>query len=488
MPSPPPEAVAQSSASFVKGYAKRGSDQPPFASLLSRVTNHASFQDRPAASAAAQARSDDPSRRFDAGTVHAPASRDSAGTAGARPTNETNGGSEVRSNQPNAAPHAVAGGESVDRTAKNTPAREGEVMSPGATSHTAAIAPSTPGATSHTAAMAPSTQGPATTAAIDATGMQAMAGALLSFTSGGDTTATAGAGKGDDVFAIAGAKALPSDIAPRLAIAAGATGAAGAAGAAGATVPIEQAGNAGIVGSAGAAEDTDGDATASAAPANVGTVAPGQFAELLPVDTDPTDTATKSGSGRLAEDGGGAVADRPHATEAPANQSVNAALGLSSANPGPSAAAPAADRAGAVPLSEIAVAIAGQARAGKSRFDIRLDPPELGRIDVQLNVDRSGNISSRLVVERPETLDLLRRDAPQLERALQDAGLNTGGGMQFSLADQGFTSRNGLADYSVRAPFAAAADEPAAAAAWIGNVSAAGRGAGGGGGGLDITV
>ena len=52
--------------------------------------------------------------------------------------------------------------------------------------------------------------------------------------------------------------------------------------------------------------------------------------------------------------------------------------------------------------------IAAQAQSGKSRFEIRLDPPELGRIDVQLNVDSSGNVSSRLVVERPETLDLLR--------------------------------------------------------------------------------
>jgi chemotaxis protein MotD len=43
-----------------------------------------------------------------------------------------------------------------------------------------------------------------------------------------------------------------------------------------------------------------------------------------------------------------------------------------------------------------------------------------------------------LTVDRPETLDLLRREAPQLERALQDAGLKTGdSALQFSLRDQG---------------------------------------------------
>lgn len=93
----------------------------------------------------------------------------------------------------------------------------------------------------------------------------------------------------------------------------------------------------------------------------------------------------------------------------------------------------------AIPLAGLPVEIATQAKAGNNRFDIRLDPPELGRIDVRLDIDTKGNVTSRLMVERPETLDLLRRDAPQLERALQDAGLKTSDqGMQFSLRDQSF--------------------------------------------------
>ena len=92
----------------------------------------------------------------------------------------------------------------------------------------------------------------------------------------------------------------------------------------------------------------------------------------------------------------------------------------------------------AIPLAGIAVEIAARAQAGSNRFEIRLDPPELGRIDVRLDVDRHGNVTSRLIADRGDTLDLLRRDAPQLERALQDAGLKTGdSGLQFSLRDQG---------------------------------------------------
>jgi len=98
--------------------------------------------------------------------------------------------------------------------------------------------------------------------------------------------------------------------------------------------------------------------------------------------------------------------------------------------------------ASAVPVSGIAVEIATQARAGNNRFEIRLDPPELGRIDVRLDVDQDGNVKSRLVIERADTYDLLRRDSSTLERALQQAGLKTSdNGLEFSLRDQGTTQR-----------------------------------------------
>ena len=109
----------------------------------------------------------------------------------------------------------------------------------------------------------------------------------------------------------------------------------------------------------------------------------------------------------------------------------------SQASAAPTAPAPLAAQPPAVPLAGVAVQIAGMALAGKNRFDIRLDPPELGRIEVRLDVDRNGNTSARLIADRADTLDLLRRDASGLERALQDAGLKTAdNGLQFSLRDQ----------------------------------------------------
>ena len=96
-----------------------------------------------------------------------------------------------------------------------------------------------------------------------------------------------------------------------------------------------------------------------------------------------------------------------------------------------------------VPLSGLALEIAVSARSGKSRFEIRLDPADLGRIDVRIDVDRNGQVTSHLTVEKPETLSMLRQDAPQLQRQLDDAGFKTGnGGLQFSLRDQSSSGQN----------------------------------------------
>ena len=90
-----------------------------------------------------------------------------------------------------------------------------------------------------------------------------------------------------------------------------------------------------------------------------------------------------------------------------------------------------------VPLAGLPVVLAANAQSGNSRFEIRLDPPELGRIDVRLHFHADGQVTSHLIVDRSETLDLLRRDAADLERSLQQAGLKTSDqGMQFTLRDQ----------------------------------------------------
>jgi flagellar hook-length control protein FliK len=140
----------------------------------------------------------------------------------------------------------------------------------------------------------------------------------------------------------------------------------------------------------------------------------------------------------------------------------------------------------AVPVSGLALEIAASARSGKTRFDVRLDPADLGRIDVRIDVDRNGQVTSHLTVEKPETLSMLQQDAPQLQRALDDAGLKTGSnGLQFSLRDQSSSGRNSSGDTSGNAQRLVISDKDTIPAA------VAGRSYGrmlGSSGGVDIRV
>lgn len=90
-----------------------------------------------------------------------------------------------------------------------------------------------------------------------------------------------------------------------------------------------------------------------------------------------------------------------------------------------------------VPAAAIALQMARNLQKGMSRFEIRLDPPEMGRIDVRMEIRKDGHVVAHMSVERPETLDLLQRDARALQQALNNAGLQADSdSLNFSLKDQ----------------------------------------------------
>jgi flagellar hook-length control protein FliK len=109
--------------------------------------------------------------------------------------------------------------------------------------------------------------------------------------------------------------------------------------------------------------------------------------------------------------------------------------GAVSANPG---AAPAPQsHPGGPNMNGLAVEIAARSQSGIKQFDIRLDPPELGHVEVRLSIDATGKAQAHLSADQPQTLDLLQKDAPALTRALRDAGLDVGqGALNFSLRGQ----------------------------------------------------
>jgi flagellar hook-length control protein FliK len=107
--------------------------------------------------------------------------------------------------------------------------------------------------------------------------------------------------------------------------------------------------------------------------------------------------------------------------------------------PGPSAVATVQQaQSPAVAVPQLAATIVAHAKSGESQFTIRMDPPELGRIDVSLSIDDNGTTAATLTVERKDTLDLLQRDSRSLERALTTAGFKSDqGSLQFNLRDPG---------------------------------------------------
>lgn len=94
----------------------------------------------------------------------------------------------------------------------------------------------------------------------------------------------------------------------------------------------------------------------------------------------------------------------------------------------------------------VAATLQRVAKAGEdATLKLRLDPPELGRVEVKMSVDKNNITKIVLSAEKPETFMMLQRDAHILERALQDAGLSTdNGNLSFELAQDngGFNDNN----------------------------------------------
>lgn len=88
----------------------------------------------------------------------------------------------------------------------------------------------------------------------------------------------------------------------------------------------------------------------------------------------------------------------------------------------------------------VAVTVAKTAASGESRnIVIKLDPPELGRVEIRLDfgAEKRNGLKTHLLVEKPETYLMLQRDAHVLERMLQDISADGGGALSFELSQDG---------------------------------------------------
>jgi flagellar hook-length control protein FliK len=72
---------------------------------------------------------------------------------------------------------------------------------------------------------------------------------------------------------------------------------------------------------------------------------------------------------------------------------------------------------------DIGLAIARGVAADGNTLHIRLEPAELGRVDVRMSFDDGGHLRAVVGADSPMALDILRRDSADLGRAMTDAGV-----------------------------------------------------------------
>lgn len=97
------------------------------------------------------------------------------------------------------------------------------------------------------------------------------------------------------------------------------------------------------------------------------------------------------------------------------------------------ASQPAATTAAA----QLVAAIRTESKSGN--IEVRLDPPEMGRVRISLSVETADAVKAVLTVERPETLDHLRRNMAQFTDDLRMAG--------FTSVDVEFSENGGSAAF-----------------------------------------
>lgn len=186
--------------------------------------------------------------------------------------------------------------------------------------------------------------------------------------------------------------------------------------------------------------------TPSKASASGVQTSPAQGAPATPVASASTaagaqiDVAVDAGSSLQQK--AGAVTEATATTTASTQQSSNA----THANHPAQTAAPAA-------TLQVYTRFVERFDGRAQRFEVRLDPAELGRVDVRIEVGADKKVHAVLAAHDSAALNDLMRGHRALERMLADAGIDLAdGGVKFELA--GDSSRNASSDKSNSSPSA----------------------------------
>ena len=77
-------------------------------------------------------------------------------------------------------------------------------------------------------------------------------------------------------------------------------------------------------------------------------------------------------------------------------------------------------------VNELGEAAAKAAESGAKNLIVKLDPPDLGSIQIKLRME-NGVLTADIRVESPATRDMFSLAVPQIRASLEDSGIKVGG-------------------------------------------------------------
>jgi len=197
-----------------------------------------------------------------------------------------------------------------------------------------------------------------------------------------------------------------------------------------------------------------GDAPAALRPEGMGTSSQAQVPVPLPgaprVEGRVEALQARAGGdtpGSLSDDRDELAVRIESADPAPTLSGAAPAVETRSIDHGGPEPAPLPARAGPETVLALAAQMARRLDDGVTRFDLQLNPGDLGRVDVRLEIDAAGGIRAAFTFEDAHAAGELGRRADELQKSLESAGFNLSGGLTFDIAGDRSQGRNpGWAD------------------------------------------
>jgi flagellar hook-length control protein FliK len=125
-------------------------------------------------------------------------------------------------------------------------------------------------------------------------------------------------------------------------------------------------------------------------------------------------TATTAGGEGVSSTANASGSSQTQQTQQAAQTQQNAAA--RGAQQGPTAA------------DQVSVRITRALQAGNDRISIRLNPAEMGRVEVRMELAHDGRMTAIVTADNKDTLEMLKRDASDLQKALAEGGLDLDSG------------------------------------------------------------